>query len=99
MSLFERKTLSKTEFFARENQVGGSQLRSRSWSMARTPFALKYRGNATGKEAFNSEGLLDQNLKPAPMPAGETLVRSASAELDSVSDVLFSQIREGLLAE
>ena len=37
--------------------------------MAGAPFALEYRGNATGKEAFNSEGLLGKNLKPAPMPA------------------------------
>jgi hypothetical protein len=58
MSLFQRKALLKTGFFARGNQVGDSQLGSRSWGARAAPFALEYRGNATGKEAFNSEGLL-----------------------------------------
>lgn len=60
MCLVPPKKSLENRIFARENQVGGSQLRSGSWGWHAALFALKYRGNAIGKEAFNSEGLLSQ---------------------------------------
>lgn len=90
MSLFQRKTLLKTGFFARENQVGGSQLRSRSWGAHAAPFAWEYRGNAIGKEAFNSEALRDRNLRPASMPADENA--GCSTEWDQDAGILRRRI-------